>query len=102
MAGDTLDAAEHLVAAEAAVSSDRNVLERAGLLFSDADLRLDAAEESFEAGQPDAAVEHADTARELVDGAASAGAKRIAIAVGAGLLVLVALALVVRRARRSA
>jgi hypothetical protein len=102
LADDIVDAAEHLADAETAVASDRNLVERAGLLFTDVDARLDAAETAFEAGSPAAAVEQADAARALADGAASSGARRLAIAAGVTLLVLTVLIVAVRHGRRSA
>jgi hypothetical protein len=97
---ETLDAAERLAEAETAVAADRNPLERVGLLFSDVSDEVDAAEAAFAAGEPADVVEHADAARDLVDDAASAGVTRLAIVLGAGLVLTLAVILLARRGRR--
>lgn len=99
LAADTLGAAEELAEAGETVDGDRGILETVGLWFSPVDDDMAAAEAAFEAGDPPGTIQLAGEAVDAVDGAATAGGRRVAIATAA-LLLLFVLVGVHQRARR--
>ncbi|MGH9116819.1 MAG: hypothetical protein ACRD0A_02750 [Acidimicrobiales bacterium] len=95
----TLDAAQRLAAADAAVGNERGVLATIGLWWSDVDAAVDEAADAFVDGDADTTIERADDAERLVAGAARTGGMR-AGALAAGAAVVVVATLGVRRSRR--
>jgi hypothetical protein len=91
-----VDATALISVATERVDDSRNLLETIGLFGTDPDDALDSAKHAFTDGDADAATNQAQRAITKVEGAANAGAQRLAMAVGVALL----LALLVCGARR--
>ncbi len=93
-----IGATRAIAAAQAAVDRDQNVIEGIGALGSNADDALYEAREDFAAGDAEGAVASAHRAVADVDGAGTAGAQRVGVAVG--VLVLAGAAVFLLRRRR--